>query len=73
MTFERRFDAMTQEHEDGTSKTRVTGTVKWFDPVKGFGFVVSDEGGVHLVFFLVSISFFFVVFFCAFFESLLQE
>lgn len=24
---------------------RVHGRVKWFDPVKGFGFVVSDEGG----------------------------
>lgn len=24
---------------------RVTGRVKWFDPGKGFGFVVSDQGG----------------------------
>ena len=21
----------------------LTGTIKWFDPVKGFGFIVSDE------------------------------
>ena len=23
----------------------VTGTVKWFDPVKGFGFIAQDNGG----------------------------
>ncbi|MCF6443582.1 cold-shock protein [Nereida sp. MMG025] len=27
----------------------VEGTVKWFDPVKGFGFVVSDEGGPDIL------------------------
>ncbi|KIN72899.1 Cold shock protein [Sulfitobacter guttiformis KCTC 32187] len=27
----------------------VTGTVKWFDPVKGFGFVLSDAGGVDIL------------------------
>jgi len=31
--------------EDLTSLHHVNGRVKWFDPVKGFGFVVSDEGG----------------------------
>lgn len=29
--------------------TRVVGEVKWFDPVKGFGFVVSDEGGPDIL------------------------
>jgi CspA family cold shock protein len=28
---------------DGEALTRVTGTVKWFDATRGFGFVVSDE------------------------------
>ena len=27
----------------------VVGKVKWFDPVKGFGFVVSDEGGPDIL------------------------
>lgn len=27
----------------------VRGQVKWFDPVKGFGFVVSDEGGPDIL------------------------
>lgn len=27
----------------------VSGTVKWFDPVKGFGFVVSDLGGPDIL------------------------
>lgn len=27
----------------------VKGLVKWFDPVKGFGFVVSDEGGPDIL------------------------
>lgn len=29
--------------------TRVVGEVKWFDPVKGFGFVVSDGGGPDIL------------------------
>ncbi|MFY0679890.1 MAG: cold shock domain-containing protein [Thalassovita sp.] len=32
---------------DGTR--RVLGQVKWFDPVKGFGFVVSDDGGPDIL------------------------
>lgn len=27
----------------------ITGSVKWFDPVKGFGFVVSDAGGPDIL------------------------
>lgn len=32
-----------------TATRRVTGQVKWFDPVKGFGFVVADEGGPDIL------------------------
>lgn len=28
---------------------RVVGQVKWFDPVKGFGFVISDSGGPDIL------------------------
>ena len=27
----------------------VSGSVKWFDPVKGFGFVVADTGGPDIL------------------------
>ncbi len=37
---------MTDVERDGA---RVTGTVKWFDPTKGFGFVVSDDGGPDIL------------------------
>jgi len=29
--------------------TRVSGHVKWFDPAKGFGFLVADEGGPDIL------------------------
>ena len=37
---------MSDAEKDGT---RISGTVKWFDPTKGFGFVVSDEGGPDIL------------------------
>jgi len=35
--------------EDLDDVRRVSGYVKWFDPVKGFGFVVADEGGPDIL------------------------
>ncbi len=37
---------MTQEE---TIPRQVRGHVKWFDPAKGFGFVVADEGGADIL------------------------
>lgn len=37
---------MSDAEKDGT---RVSGTVKWFDPTKGFGFVVAEEGGPDIL------------------------
>lgn len=31
------------------SAERVSGVVKWFDPARGFGFVVSDDGGPDIL------------------------
>ncbi|WP_047997023.1 cold-shock protein [Puniceibacterium sp. IMCC21224] len=36
------------KHDDAETQ-RVLGKVKWFDPVKGFGFVVSDTGGPDIL------------------------
>ena len=35
--------------EDLSSMYHVRGQVKWFDPAKGFGFVVSDAGGPDIL------------------------
>lgn len=35
--------------KDTDQTRRLTGTVKWFDPVKGFGFVLADEGGSDIL------------------------
>ena len=37
---------MTKENE---ATRRVSGQVKWFDPVKGFGFVIADQGGPDIL------------------------
>lgn len=37
---------MTDDESDGT---RVSGSVKWFDASKGFGFVVANEGGPDIL------------------------
>lgn len=35
--------------ENDAPEQTMTGTVKWFDPGKGFGFVVSDAGGPDIL------------------------
>jgi len=35
--------------EDTTDEMIMAGTVKWFDPGKGFGFVVCDQGGPDIL------------------------
>lgn len=36
------------EQTEDTRK-RIEGRVKWFDPLKGFGFVIADEGGPDIL------------------------
>lgn len=40
---------MMQMDEQDRPSDPVLGTVKWFDPVKGFGFVLADEGGEDIL------------------------
>lgn len=35
--------------QDKADATQVSGRVKWFDPAKGFGFIVADEGGPDIL------------------------
>lgn len=37
------------EEKDEMAVRTVSGRVKWFDPTKGFGFVVADEGGPDIL------------------------
>ena len=34
---------------DTNEGRHVHGTIKWFDPAKGYGFVVADEGGQDIL------------------------
>lgn len=42
-------DGIHELTQDGNTIRTVFGHVKWFDPVKGFGFVVSEEGGPDIL------------------------
>jgi CspA family cold shock protein len=37
------------EDSGGPAGRHMTGSVKWFDPIKGFGFIVADEGGPDIL------------------------
>ncbi|KQB97843.1 cold-shock protein [Loktanella sp. 1ANDIMAR09] len=37
------------EMQDTGTPRKVLGQVKWFDPTKGFGFVISEEGGPDIL------------------------
>ncbi len=36
-------------NDDETASSGVSGRVKWFDTVKGFGFIIADEGGSDIL------------------------
>jgi len=36
-------------NNDDTGQRKIAGQVKWFDPGKGFGFVVADQGGPDIL------------------------
>jgi len=36
-------------NDENAGMRRIMGKVKWFDPVKGFGFVVAEEGGPDIL------------------------
>jgi CspA family cold shock protein len=36
-------------HEDGVEATEISGTVKWFDAVKGYGFVIPTDGSADVL------------------------
>jgi CspA family cold shock protein len=42
-------EATKNMNDEDTTLQEVQGRVKWFDPVKGFGFVVSDDGGPDIL------------------------
>jgi CspA family cold shock protein len=37
--------------QDSYGQHQITGTVKWFDPAKGFGFITPDHGGQDILFY----------------------
>ncbi len=38
-----------EEDNKALERERVQGRVKWFDPVKGFGFIIADAGGPDIL------------------------
>ena len=42
-------DVSENEAEPAGIKDSLDGVVKWFDPLKGFGFVVAETGGADIL------------------------